>query len=475
MNPRKNHFITLARLSAPACLALGLFLSGCQKDENYGYQPGDEAETTAVTDAELQSLFLSEVYRIPVEQFSEAEIEDLYREITAGVSEAELAEANVQLRGLAEHRETPGGKPLGRAKSGGETIVTGATSNYGGSVTLSGGTLIVGDRSANEVTIYSLQNGTYVVQQVLTPSNGAATEFGKSVSAEGGWLAVGSGTFISGGEVYLYQLEGGGFFGGSGQWVEQEVITTSDQIGFGNDVVLSWPYLAVLGRQAANPVASEITVYKYFAQRWSEQDRLGDGNTFYWDIDMANGWIAANGGQGPVGPLFNPQVFVYQSAGYFSSDWKLTQQLPFPPGQLLLRAVAIDGLNIIANTAIPGNQSSAFRLQGGGWGGSGGSWVNAGTLQHPAPAPFVQTRWVDVEGNTAVVCEPLGDFFPQPGDAVQVYERIDGSWQRTQTYTPADGGMTNYVGVSPIINGNQVYVGAPSLQPGIPGQVYVFD
>ncbi len=459
---------------AAVLLLTGLFLTGCQQDEFSEYQPADEAAPFGETDADLKDLLLSSVYKFPTEQFSNAQVESLYQELTAELDETQLADVNAQLRKLATQPTTPTGESVGRTKSGNGPAITAGSSDFGSAIALSSGSLVVGDPEANEVTIYKLENGSYEVDQVLTPSNGAI-RFGKSVSADGGWLAVGSGEFFPSGQVHLYKLTGGGFFGGDAEWVERDILTPTGQIGFGNDLVVSFPHLAVVGRMADNPAASEITVYRAFGNRWTEQTRLGDGNTFYWDIDMANGWLAANSGQGPVGPLFNPQVFVYRSAGFFSSEWNLTQQLPFPPGQLLLRAVAIDGLNIIANTAIPGNQSSAFRLQGGGWGGSGGSWVDAGILQHPLPAPFVQTRWVDVAGNKAVVCEPQGDFFPQPGDAVQVYERIDGSWQRTETFTPADGGLTTYIGVSPIINGNQVYVGAPSLQPGIPGQVYVFD
>lgn len=459
---------------AAVLLLTGLFLTGCQQDEFSEYQPADDAAPFGETDADMKEFLLNSVYKFPTEQFSDAQIEDLYQEITAELDETQLADVNVQLRTLASQSTTPTSKPAGRSKSASGPAITAGSSTFGSTIALYGGSLIVGDPAANEVTIYQQKNGSYVVDQVLTPSNGAI-QFGKSVSADGGWLAVGSGEFFPSGEVHLYQLSGGGFFGGDGEWVEKDILAPTDQAGFGSDLVVSFPYLAVIGRMADNLSASEITVYRAFGNRWTEQTRLGDGNTFYWDLDMDNGWIAANSGQGQLGPVFNPQVFVYRSGGFFSTEWNLTQQLSFPPGQFLLRAVAIDGLNIIANTAIPGNQSSAFRLQGGGWGGSGGSWVDAGILQHPLPAPFVQTRWVDVAGDKAVVCEPIGDFAPQPGDAVQVYERIDGSWQQTETLTPADGGLTNYIGVSPIIDGNQVYVGAPSSQSGTPGQVYVFD
>ena len=91
--------------------------------------------------------------------------------------------------------------------------------------------------------------------------------------------------------------------------------------------------------------------------------------------------------------------------GPYHGLWTLEQQIPFSPGQVLLRGVAIDGLNLIANTLAPGEQTFAYRLQGN-------QWVAAGTLDHPPPipAPFVQTRRLDLDRNTAVVCEPQGDF-----------------------------------------------------------------
>jgi hypothetical protein len=474
-------FFTLTRLASLLLIALGLFLSGCQKDEFFEPRTEDETAQLSDQDVDLRKFMLSAVYDLPVEQFSEAEVASLYEQFTADLSEADRTQVNEQLKSFAQQLATsPDSKPYGLAKSGGETVIAGDSPNFGIAVAYSGGRVFVGDPDANRVVVYVNQGGSYVEEQVLTPSNGAISEFGKSLAADAGWLAIGAGSFFEGGEIYLYKRESGGSFGGFGgsigAWEEQTVLTTSDQIGFASDIAISWPYLAAIGRLADNPVASEITVYKFARQRWSEQDRLGDGNTFFWDMDLDGGRLAANGGSGPTGPIFAPQVFVYEAAGFFSSNWSLKQQLPFPPGQLLLRAVALDGPNLIANTAVPGNQSSAYRLEGGGW-GSSGSWVSAGLLVHPGiPPAFVQTRWLDVQGNKAVVCEPLGELFtPSAGDAIHVYERSNGSWQLTNTFTPADGGLGNYVGVSPVIDGNQVYVGAPQFAGTEPGKVYIFE
>ncbi len=140
----------------------------------------------------------------------------------------------------------------------------GANDGFGGSVSLSGSTALVGsyfNATTGAAYVYSGSGGSWSLQQKLTASDGAANDnFGWSVSLSGESALVGAWGDDDGGDktgsAYVFARSGG-------SWSEQAKLNAAAPVvntGFGTSVALSGD-LAMIGTD--NPG----TTYAYFFQR----------------------------------------------------------------------------------------------------------------------------------------------------------------------------------------------------------------
>ncbi|HMQ64109.1 MAG TPA: hypothetical protein PKE06_25720, partial [Flavilitoribacter sp.] len=174
--------------------------------------------------------------------------------------------------------------------------------------------------------------------------------------------------------------------------------------------------------------------------------------------DMDGNRIVGNGGHvfpSPIIGILNPKVFVYTGSG---SSWSAPEELSLLPGQLLFRAVAIEGNTIVGNAASPGNLSSVFRY-------TGRNWSNVATLSYPPV--FGQTKWLDISGSTISVSVP-------ELDQVYLFEGSGSSWTQTGTLSPDAGGSDVFFGNNTVLAGGKVIVGAPNTSE-VPGQVFIYE
>ncbi len=454
--------LTSKTLFALIC-GLTLFLSSCQKDSFGEMEEEESFEVFSTEDIDFQKMALKQVYDIPTENMTEAQIQRIYSRSMAKVPADELT----RLKEYTAEMETEMHTQLNVSRisiRSGETILSpsGATSSFGQSVTSNRSHFMVGDEG--KVSIYTDRMGRYDLTQSFSDNT---PNFGRSVSSGGDWLAVGAyGSFEEDwldGKVVLYKNE-------RGVWTENQTIPAEAAL-FGDQVVVDGNTLAVKAR-SASLATSVIYVYKYDGSSWVKVDEI-DRGYFYWSIDMHRGRIAANGFEGSN--FFSPTVSIFTKNFFGDDSYRLEGEQSIPGA--LSREVAISGNTIVANNFFSpffarSNTSYIYSLDKRTWGLSA-------EVTLPVPAnTLAQGLGLDISGSKVVVSLPVYQFCcgAEDGDAVFVFEGSRSSWNLTETFTPSDdAGLTSIYGTERgvAIHGTKVLVGATAWNGGTKGKVYV--
>lgn len=425
-------------------LGLTLFLSSCQKDSFGGVEEEASFEALSTEDVSFQKIALKQVYDIPTENMTDAQIQRTYGRSMNKVPADQLERLKEFASEMEPEMQTRPNVSSINTRSG-ETILSpsGATSSFGQSVTSNRNHFMVGD--AGKVSIYTDRMGRYDLTQSFSDNTSG---FGSSVSSGGDWLAVGAygspqGDWLDG-KVVLYKNE-------RGVWTENQTIP-AEAAFFGDQVVVDGNTLAVKAR-TASLASSVIYVYKYDGSSWVKVDKIERGY-FYWSIDMHRGRIVANGFEGSN--FFSPTVSIFTKNFFGNDSYRLEGEQSIPGA--LSREVAISGNTIVANNFFSpffarSNTSYIYSLDKRTWGLSA-------EVTLPVPAnTLAQGLGLDISGGKTVVS--------LPGYAVFIFEGSRSSWNLTEIFTPSDDARTAYGterGVA--IHGTKVLVGAR-------GKVYV--
>ncbi|MEM7260994.1 MAG: hypothetical protein AAF488_03325 [Planctomycetota bacterium] len=226
---------------------------------------------------------------------------------------------------------------------------------FGSSVAVDGSVVVVGAPgvgfdSVELVYVYRLQDGVWVEEQVLSPSDGAPNvDYGDAVSIDGDTIAVGApGDDEAAGQagaVYLYRWDGS-------TWNEETKLFASDATSddtLGNSVSLDGDTL-IAGAAGAIFVgqfnAGAAYCFRYDGAAWIETGKLTASPPVSYDqfgmgVAVGDGTVAITSGYGGAGQAY---IFAYDG-----ETWELQQQLlpgsdetPFG-GLGWMTSVAIDG------------------------------------------------------------------------------------------------------------------------------------
>ncbi len=362
--------------------------------------------------------------------------------------------------------------------------------NFGGSVAISGSTIVVGAPRDNigsnslqgSAYVFNRHGGNWVEMQKLTASDGAGFDsFGFSVAISGSTIVVGA-TFdnIGGnllqGSAYVFNRQGG-------SWVETQKLTASDGAAnnlFGNSVAVSGATIVV-----SAPRANIAYVFDRHGGGWVETQKLtaSDGAAgFGASVAVGGATILVAAPFDDIGGnISQGSAFVFNRQG---GNWVEMQKLTASDGAAhddFGWSVAVSGPTLIVGVPFDGiggkfNQGSAYVYNR-----QGGSWVEMQKLTASDGAADDFFAWsVAISGSTVVVGTPSfftgGDF--KQGSAY-VFNREDGSWLETQKLTASDGEMADddRFGLSVAISGSTIVVGADSDDIGsnfLQGSAYVF-
>ncbi len=320
------------------------------------------------------------------------------------------------------------------------TASDGAGDDYfGNSVVLSGTTALIaaygkkigGNSTQGAAYVFTFNGSTWVQQQELTASDGAAGDyFGQSVALSGTTALIGApyhsiGSETGEGTAYVFTSD-------ASIWVQQKELTASDGAAydsFGAAVALSGT-TALVGAPNHNGAQGAAYVFQDSGGTWSQQQELtasngAGGDHFGTTIALSSSTALFGAPSKTIGSnSVQGAVYVFQDSG---GTWSQQQEL----------------------TASNGVQGDSFGAS------------------------------VALSGTTALVGAYYKKIGSNPGQgAAYVFQDSGGTWSQQQELTANDGAATDYFGWSVALSGTTALVGAPFHTFGsntYQGAAYVFD
>jgi len=280
---------------------------------------------------------------------------------------------------------------------------------FGQSVAVSGSTIVVGaqhdDIGGNPgqgaAYIFHRQGGDWVETQKLTASDGAANlVFGGSVAVSGSTVVVGAiGDNVFQGAAYVFNRQGG-------SWVEEQKLTASDGAAFDNfgfSVAVSGSTI-VIAAIGDNNRQGAAYVFNRQAGSWIEVQKLtaSDGavfDLFGWSVAISGSTVVVGAFGDNIGDNFlQGAAYVFNRQG---GSWVEVQKLTASDGRRddeFGFSVAVSGSAIVIGAL--GNND----LQGAAYvfNRQAGSWIEAQKLSTSDRGFFFGSS-VTVSGSTVVV------------------------------------------------------------------------
>jgi hypothetical protein len=328
-----------------------------------------------------------------------------------------------------------------------------ANDDFGGSIAVSGDTILIGASGKAAAYVYTLSNGTWTLQQEITSST---PSFGSSVALSGDTALIGApDSSALEGAAYVYvrsgttwtlqqELTGGAAFGGdSGNY----------PTSFGVAVALEGD-VAMVGADGTGTYEGSVYVFANASGTWSLQQVLNAPDAMTNDgfgID-----VAISGGRVVISDRIRALAYFFSQSG---STWSLQQELALPETP--------DGVALSEDTAM-------FGMEGiGAWdyAETDGGWTNQGQASLGITAGAVA-----LSAGTAVVGVPRNIYLDAGIGSVVVYEAADGGWNEQQSMAPRDIVDEDLFGTAVAFSGGTIAAGAPGRRVGAnanQGVVYV--
>jgi FG-GAP repeat len=369
--------------------------------------------------------------------------------------------------------------------------------NFGDAVAISGTTALVGayfkgnlNGSTGAVYVFTFDGSTWVQQQELTASDGAADDrFGTSVALSGNTALIGAedktiGSNSDQGAAYVFTFNGS-------NWVQQQRLAANDGgLGdfFGSSVAVSGT-TALVGASGktigSNTEQGAAYVFTSNGSVWSQQQELtasdGAGHDNFGSVALL-GTTALVGASGKTIGSNSDQgaVYVFSSNG---STWNQQQELLASDG------AASDSFGIslaLSDTsALVGALSKTIGANAGQGAAyvftlSGDSWTQQQELiSSDGAANDFFGGSVALSGTMALVGADYKTIGSNPAQgATYVFTSNGNTWTQRQELTASDGAAADYFGTAVALSGTTALVGAPLKTLGTnndQGVAYVFN
>jgi hypothetical protein len=358
---------------------------------------------------------------------------------------------------------------------------------FGTSVAVSGSTIVVGapfdsiggNLFQGSAYVFNRQGGSWVEQQKLTASDGAAgDQFGHSVAVDGSTIVVGAwlddiNGNLDQGSAHVFNRQGG-------SWVEEQKLIASDGAPgdrLGWSVAISGSTFAVVA--IGNSFEGSAYVFDRQEGSWVEEQKLtasdgAPGDHFGNSVAISGSTIVV--GSAILSIFFEGSAYVFNRQG---RSWVETQKLTASDGaggDIFGWSVAISGSTLVVGAwgdtvGANSNQGSAYVFNR-----QEGSWVETQKLTASDGAAFDEFGWsVAISGSTIVVSselEAIGGHSAQ--GFAYVFNRRGESWVETQKLTASDGAPGDRFGWSIAGSGSTFVLGALGNN-SFQGSAYVFE
>ncbi len=351
-----------------------------------------------------------------------------------------------------------------------------AGDGFGGSVSLSGDTAIVGATGDEDTTgtayVFVRSGEVWSEQQKLTAADGQSQDyFGSSVAVDGDTAIVGA-AFDNGpnedqGSAYVFVRNGG-------NWTQQgNKLQASDGAAyehFGAFVAIEGN-TAVIGASEDDDARGAAYVFTFNGTNWTQEAKLTANDRAVQDyfgeaaIDGETVIVGAWGDDTNRGA-----AYVFTGSG---ADWTQQGKLTAndgASGDYFGVSVALSG-----DTAIIGSSQDDFGLTGNQ--GSAHVFVRSGAVWTEQAKLFASDgegsdyfgNSVALSGDTAVI----GAYEDNGVGSAYFFSRSDSSWNERQNLAADDGAINDKFGVSVALSADMAIIGA-YLDDGNRGAAYVF-
>ena len=361
--------------------------------------------------------------------------------------------------------------------------------SFGGAVSMSGGTILVGaigddDRGegSGSVYVYERSNGVWTRVAKLTAFDGAQSDnFGWSVCISNGTAVVGAlydqDLGNASGSAYVFERVGGA-------WTHVAKLRASDGAEgdhFGSSVSVSGATAVVgaFGNYNHGEPTGSAYVYEKIAGVWTEVAKLvaSDGAS----LDNFGISVSVSGDTAVVGAWQDDDLgsasgsaYVFERAG---GVWTQTAKLMASDGaagDVFGSSIsAVDVSILIGARADAGSPGSAYVFEriGGVW-----SQVHKLTSSDGAAGDSFGTS-VSMDGDIVMVGASGSDDHGESSGSGYVFKKIGENWRQAAKITTSDGIAWDYFGRGVSISGGSAIVGAlgdDDLGENS-GSAYVFD
>ncbi|MBS0195559.1 MAG: hypothetical protein JSR77_02270 [Planctomycetes bacterium] len=382
-----------------------------------------------------------------------------------------------------------------------QLLQTGASANdqFGDAVAVSGDTLVVGSPSDDvgpntdqgSVHIYRWTGTGWAFEATLTAAGGAAGDFfGGSVAISGDTVVVGAfsddvGANANQGSAYVFTRSGT-------TWTQQAQLNAAGGAAgdsFGGSVAISADTV-VVGAYAddvgANANQGSAYVFARSGTAWTQQAQLnavgGAATDFFgFSVAISGDTVAVGARLDDVGANVDQgSVVVFTRSG---TSWTQQAQLIAAGGaggDLFGQAIAISGETIVvgasgADVGVNSNQGSVYVFTR-----TGGVWSQQAQLINSDGATSDNLGGaVAIDADTVVVGAP-GKDLGGAGNQGQAYvfTRSGAAWTQQQRFTVPDGAVSDVFGSAVAVFGDTFVAGAPADDVGLntnQGSVWVFS
>jgi hypothetical protein len=343
---------------------------------------------------------------------------------------------------------------------------------FGGSVSISGDTAIVGASEDGAAYIYQFDGSQWIeVTKLLASDGGNNDYFGSNVSIFGDTAIVGApeangNSSHDSGYAYIYQFDGS-------QWVEVTKLLASDgehSDWFGGNVSISGD-TAIVGAHRDDDNGSydsgSAYIYQFDGSQWIEVTKLlasdGESYDYFGESVSISGDTAIVGAPEANGSSsYSGSAYIYQFDG---SQWIEVTKLLASDGESY---DSFGGnVSISGDTAIVGasgdddngsSSGSAYIYQF-----DGSQWIEVTKLlASDGESSDSFGGNVSISGDTAIVGAIGGDDNGSSSGSAYIYQFDGSQWIEVTKLLASDGESSDYLGGSVSISGDTAIAGAIS-------------
>lgn len=344
---------------------------------------------------------------------------------------------------------------------------------FGYRVAINGDTAVVSilSNTAGRAYVFVRSGASWTQQQILTASDGGTGAFGGSVGISGDTIVVGaySGDGAAGfsGAAYIFTRSGG-------VWTQQQKISAADgligdQFGYASDI--SGDTVIVGARQDDTGSASthgSAYIFTRSGTTWSQQQKILGvditvGDEFGHSVAISGNTVVVGAHYGDIGANSNQgSAYVFTRSG---STWTQQQKIAASDGganSFFGESVDIDGETIIVGAHIQTvgsnlSQGSAYIFVR-----VANEWSQQQKLTAADGAANDLFGYsVGIDGETAVIGALFADIGAnQDQGAAYVFDRAGSVWTQRQKLVASDGAVDDNFGYSVAISGDKIIAGA---------------